>query len=242
MKLLPDGKILAGGGFQFSEAELGRRVARINADGTLDSSFNAMMPNIANNSNVRAVAFQSDGKILVGGGFVNIGGQQRSNIARLNPDGSADSFFSDTFGANLSVVIQPDGKILVGGSFSVMSGQPRNNIARLYSSELGEGTQPILFITNRDGNNEIYRMNVDGSNQQRLTNTAESEAQAIWSPDGSKILFTRRIGTNVQQIWMMNADGSNQTRISPEVVYSTTTNIRQTVRKFFLPAVLRSAR
>ncbi len=221
MKLLPDGKIIAGGGFQFSENELGRRIARINADGTLDSTFNAMFQNIANNVDVATVALQPDGKILVGGQFNQIGGQPRDIIAQLNPNGTADSFSSNTFGRVYSIIVQPDGKILVGGNFSIMSGQPRKNIARLYSSELGEGTQPILFITNRDGNNEIYRMNVDGSNQQRLTNTPENEVFTIWSPDGSKILFTRQISTNVRQIWTMNADGSNQTRISPETIYAT---------------------
>ena len=222
VKLQPDGKILVASDFINTTGEvLRRRIARLNTDGTLDTSFDAMFPQITNNVDVKAIALQPDGKILVGGQFLQIGGQPRDVIARLNPNGSADSFSVNTFGSASSIIVQPDGKILVGGNFNTMGGQPRNNIARLYSSELGEGTQPILFISNRDGNNEIYRMNVDGSNQQRLTNTTENETFALWSPDGTKILFIRQISTNVRQIWTMNADGSNQVRISPETVYST---------------------
>ncbi len=215
VKLQPNGKILIGGAFQFSDGQtvIRRRIARLNTDGTLDLSFDAMFAEVPNNLDVRAIALQADGKILVGGVFVQIGGQQRNIIARLNPDGTADNFSSETYGAVNSILLQPDGKIVVGGSFPIMGGQPRNNIARLYSSELGDGTQPILFTTNRDGNYEIYRMNVDGSNQQRLTNTLENENGGLWSPNGQKILYGKSI-SNTSQIWVMNADGTNQKLIS----------------------------
>lgn len=85
---------------------------------------------------------------------------------------------------------------------------------------VGGGEQPILFYSTRDGNNEIYTMNVDGSNQKRLTFNEVAEFSARWSPDKTKIVYTRReTSTSVLQIWVMNADGSGQTRLT-----NTTTN------------------
>ena len=84
------------------------------------------------NDDVRAIAVQADGKILVGGVFTSIGGQTRNRIARLKPDGSLDASFDPN--ANFAVraiAVQADGKILVGGDFTSIGGQPRNRIARL---------------------------------------------------------------------------------------------------------------
>ena len=78
----------------------------------------------------------------------------------------------------------------------------------------------ILFFSNRDGNNEIYKMNPDGSNQQRLTNSPEGEGSGKWSPDNRKILYNKSPNSTTNQIWVMNADGSNQTMISDATGYN----------------------
>lgn len=67
----------------------------------------------------------------------------------------------------------------------------------------------IVFASDRDGNDEIYVMNDDGSAQTRLTNYSGTDTQPRWSPDGTKIAFNRD-----GQIYVMNADGSGQTNIS----------------------------
>jgi TolB protein len=67
----------------------------------------------------------------------------------------------------------------------------------------------IAFHTNRDGNNEIYVMNFDGTGQTRLTNDAASDFGAAWSPDGTKIAFTRGL-----DVFVMNADGTNPSRLT----------------------------
>ncbi len=72
----------------------------------------------------------------------------------------------------------------------------------------------ILFTSNRDGNNEIYKMNSGGSEQQRLTDTPENESSGKWSPDGRKILFSKSVDSAMAQIWVMNADGSNKILVS----------------------------
>ena len=51
-------------------------------------------------------------------------------------------------------------------------------------------TEPrILFVSNRDGNDEIYSMNTDGTNVNRLTNNVARDTRPLWSPDGQFVLF-----------------------------------------------------
>lgn len=65
----------------------------------------------------------------------------------------------------------------------------------------------IVFQSNRDGDWEIYVMNVDGSNLAQLTHNGANDEYPVWSPDGSQIAFqTNRDGN--YEIYVMNADGS----------------------------------
>ncbi|MGH3752225.1 MAG: hypothetical protein ACRDRP_05925 [Pseudonocardiaceae bacterium] len=71
----------------------------------------------------------------------------------------------------------------------------------------------IVFQSGRDGNNEIYLMNADGSNQTRLTNNPAADTQPALSPDGARIAFTSaRDGNN--EIYVMKADGTGLTRLT----------------------------
>jgi len=67
------------------------RVARLNADGSLDTGFD---PGSGASSTVNAVAVQADGKVLIGGSFSSVNGVTRSRVARLNTDGSLDTGFN----------------------------------------------------------------------------------------------------------------------------------------------------
>ena len=65
----------------------------------------------------------------------------------------------------------------------------------------------------RDGDNKVYVMNADGSEQTRLSSVDDGDTDPNWSPDGSKIVFsTYRNGE--ADIYVMNADGSGQTRLT----------------------------
>jgi dipeptidyl aminopeptidase/acylaminoacyl peptidase len=69
----------------------------------------------------------------------------------------------------------------------------------------------IVFVSDRDGNSEIYSCNADGSNILRLTNNPATDDQPAWSPDGSQIAFiSDRTGN--PELYIMNADGSNVVR------------------------------
>jgi uncharacterized delta-60 repeat protein len=132
-----DRKILIVGEFTTVNGQARNNFARLNSDGTLESTatFN---PGIGANGDVRCVAVQADGKILIAGDFTSVNGQPRSRIARLNPDGTLES--TATFNATGTngdircIALQADGKILIGGDFKMAGGQVRNGIARLHNS------------------------------------------------------------------------------------------------------------
>jgi Tol biopolymer transport system component len=71
----------------------------------------------------------------------------------------------------------------------------------------------IAFVTNRDGDYEIYAIPARGGTAINLTNNSASDLYPNWSKDGSKITFTSDRSGNYD-IWVMNADGSNQTQIT----------------------------
>jgi uncharacterized delta-60 repeat protein len=143
--LQPDGKILLGGDDAYG---------RLNPDGTRDSSFFLDPTDFLYLSDVNSIALQSDGKILVGGHFTQLAGRSRTNLARLNPDGTADSAFNPGVTAPFAsvgpvsvVAFRANGKILVGGFFDRIAGQPRTNLARLNT----DGTLDNDFICDANG-------------------------------------------------------------------------------------------
>jgi uncharacterized delta-60 repeat protein len=156
MALQPDGKVVVGGYFNGlgggTGATVRNYIGRINGDGTVDGGFDPGATSI-----VDALAIQADGKILVGGSFVALGasgatvingGTSRSNIGRLNADGSVDLGFNPGVEAQvLTLGIQADGKILAGGYFKWMgaAGGPskstRNYIGRMFA----DGTVDTTF-------------------------------------------------------------------------------------------------
>lgn len=70
----------------------------------------------------------------------------------------------------------------------------------------------VLFVSNEPGNDELYSISIDGTNANRLTDTAAWEKHPTWSPGGGQIVFfSNRDGRN--QLWIMNADGSNQRKL-----------------------------
>ncbi len=74
----------------------------------------------------------------------------------------------------------------------------------------------MAFVSDRDGNGEIYVMNADGSAQRRLTRNPASDVEPVWSPDGRKIAFVRVNDlTFGSEIYVMNADGSGQVNLTP---------------------------
>jgi uncharacterized delta-60 repeat protein len=126
----PDGKILATGNFQGANSIGGQTrkyIARLDPVTGLADLFDPA-PNVF----VRTIAIQSNGKIVVGGGFNQIGGQFRPAIARLDATtGVADSYDPNATNGVATIALQADGKLLAGGGFFSIGGQTRNSFARL---------------------------------------------------------------------------------------------------------------
>ncbi|HEX8249117.1 MAG TPA: FG-GAP-like repeat-containing protein [Pyrinomonadaceae bacterium] len=141
-----DGKILICGIFSRIGGIVRNNFARLNADGSLDTSFDPMG---AANNTVLAVAQQADGKILIGGAFTRINGQFRASPARLNPNGSTDTTFNPMSISASAIKVQPaDGKILFGSTSGIVRLNPNGSLD--LSFNIGTGTNDGIFDTNDD--------------------------------------------------------------------------------------------
>ncbi len=153
----PNGKILIGGNFTIFNGVIRNYIARINSDGSLDTTFN---PGTGTNMAIRTLSLQPNGKIIIGGDFTIVNGIPRNFLAQLNTDGSLDTTFDIGSGADFSVYttkIDPDGKILVGGGFHTFNGNYSQYIVRLNS----DGAIDTTFNKNGQGaNNEIYGVSI----------------------------------------------------------------------------------
>jgi uncharacterized delta-60 repeat protein len=146
-----DGKILIGGEFTTYNGTNRGRIARLNSNGSLDTTF--LNTGAGANAGVYSLALQSDGKVLIGGYFTTYNGTSRGYIARLNSDGSLDTSFLTTgagaSGTVWSIVQQSDGKILIGGTFTAYNSAGRGCVARLNS----DGSLDTSFLTAGAGAN-----------------------------------------------------------------------------------------
>ena len=191
--LQPDGRILSGGYFNSVNATVRGRIASLNTDGTLDTSFGNGLAGA--NHGIEAVILQSDGKIVVGGHFFTANGIARGRIARLNADGTLDTSFGNGLAGAGSVVraiaLQPDGKVIIGGEFSTVDGIARTRIARLNA----DGSLDTSFGNGLAGANGIVR-------------------SIALQPDGKVIMagsFTSVNGVARGRIARLNADGTLDT-------------------------------
>ncbi|WP_167856981.1 T9SS type A sorting domain-containing protein [Hymenobacter aquaticus] len=127
VRVLPSGKLLLVGDGTITFNGVTRQdLMLLNADGTLDASFDAGMA--SGTGLARASAVQADGKILLGGTFASYNGVVRRNLVRLLASGAVDTSFDPGTVFNTTVAditLQPDGRILVGGSFDAPAGVAR---------------------------------------------------------------------------------------------------------------------
>jgi uncharacterized delta-60 repeat protein len=146
----PDGKILVCGNFTVFNGITNSYIARLNADGSVDTNFVSHVSYW-----VRTIALQPDGKIVIGGFFNYVAGLSRNLIARLNCDGSLDTNFNPGTGASgdlgtavdgdpdpfiFATALQSDGKILITGNFTNYNGENIYGICRLNTNGLRDTT------------------------------------------------------------------------------------------------------
>jgi len=167
--------------------------------GLNDTTFNTGLD--ANYNGINALAMQSDGKIIVGGGVDMLyNGVARSGVARLNPDGSLDASFNPGTGIGggtqnvKAIKIQPNGKIIIAGSFDSYDGVLINRIARLNS----DGSLDQSFNSGILVNDDLYTVTLQ--------------------PDGKILIgggLTGPVGNPNNSLMRLNPDGSLDVSFNP---------------------------
>jgi uncharacterized delta-60 repeat protein len=197
-----DGKIIIGGSFTAYSGSTSLYIARINTDGTRDTTFNT---GTGFNNIVYDLKLQSDGKVIVTGVFTTYSGSTRNRIARLNTNGTYDTTYNIGTGLNqpgLAVAIQSDNKAIIAGA----------SLTNYSGSTFGTG---------------LVRINTDGTRDTTFNigtgftaGTLAGYALDIQS-DGKIIVgsgATAYSGSTVTRLMRLNTNGTLDTTFNPGVI------------------------
>lgn len=130
---LSDGKVLVTGDFEQVAGSTRYGVARLNADGTLDETFNKDGVGFTSKARVLRSIVQPDGKIILAGSFNYYNGTKAYRLLRLLPDGSIDPTFEligKSFDWIRDAIVDSQGRILVAGDFGAIDGHQSPFVAR----------------------------------------------------------------------------------------------------------------
>lgn len=135
LRVLPDDRLLIGGGF----TSPARSIARLQPDGQRDPGFD---PGDIFNGPIYALAPLPDGRILVSGRFSLAGPSKQTGLMRLQPDGQPDLSFDGGVGPDdlPTLALEPSGSLLISGAFTHVNGEPVAPVARIRS----DGTRPVF--------------------------------------------------------------------------------------------------
>ncbi|MCC8153184.1 MAG: S9 family peptidase [Tannerellaceae bacterium] len=93
------------------------------------------------------------------------------------------------------------------------------SMARLSDARISpDGTKVLYGVTfisieQNKGNRELFVVNLDGTDKKQITQTPQSEQNAVWINGGKEIAFLSSEGGS-SQIWIMNPDGTNRRKVS----------------------------
>lgn len=233
--LQKDDRLLVGGLFNSYNNISSKNIARLMADGILDTSFKV---GIGANNEVLELYVQHNNKILMAGFFSKYNNVSYNGFVRLNADGSVDTSFKLGTGTNLApdcFAQQKSNKILIGGAFLRYKGLNVNKLFRIeengnYDSTFNAGT--ILGTVNEvlvlpDDKiiisgafsavqgmfaNRVARLFSDGRIDTSFHGNVGGRIRDMHlQKDGKLILvgdFTTAHGQSVQRLLRLNTDGS----------------------------------
>ncbi len=167
--LLPDGKLLIAGNFTTYNGQPAARIARLNADGTLDNSFN---PGSGADLLIYDLLVQPDGKIILAGSFNRFNGVAANRVVRLDANGAVDPAFNVGVGPDGYKVDQigllPNGAIILTGTWRKWGNYARNNFIVLNSDGTLHPTYNAIgglrYATASDDGTVMEIINVKGEN------------------------------------------------------------------------------
>jgi uncharacterized delta-60 repeat protein len=216
LALQSDGKVVIGGAFAQVNGTGRVNIARLNDDGTLDTTFDPGAGMTGTFPYLNAVRLQSDGKPIIGGVFTTVGTTARNNIARLTTTGALDTTFDPGTGTNdevSAIAIQPsDGKVLIGGAFTTVNGAAHHRLARLntngsvdsaFNPDIGDGAVLAIAVqsdgkiliggtfttVNSTARNRLARLDANGSLDTTFNPNANNDVDAIaLQPDGKSVI------------------------------------------------------
>lgn len=162
--LMADGQLLLGGGnITNYNRSAAKNLFRLNADGSLDTTFPLLKTGAK--TIVLAATVLPDGRSYVGGFFESVGGLALRRLVRLNPDGSIDPTFTppQPNGEIIDLKPLPNGQLLVAGGFTVIAGANRRFVALLNedgtldpSFDLGRGAGDHVWALAAGGDGSLY--------------------------------------------------------------------------------------
>ncbi|MDQ3076036.1 MAG: Ig-like domain-containing protein [bacterium] len=218
-----DGDILVGGNYTELSGNARNRLVRLNSDGTEDAAFYDYFAN-GFNEQINTIAMQSDGDILVGGQFVELGGNARNSLVRLNSNGTEDTAFYTALGSSfnhsiLSLKLEPGGNLLVGGRFGQLNGNNRGYFTRL--TVPSDSTSPTVSNVTSSTANGTYKAGATISIQVVFTETVivtGVPTLAVGNGVGNNVVnYASGSGTNTLTFDYLVHQGDNS-----RVDYSTT--------------------
>ena len=212
-----DGKILVGGDFTAfkpngaSTATSRSKLARLNTDGTLDDSFK---PNP--DGTVYSIVLQSDGAMVIGGAFQNVGIFPHGYIARITAAGDLDGTFKTIANSVVDAIVPEGDKYLIGGSFSYLAyaGDATNFIARGYVARVNKSDGTVDESFAPDLNQSVVALAI-GSNPEviyagGLITSVQSTAAYIIGGQ-----FTRVNGSPAANLALISSHGSLNGSFTP---------------------------
>lgn len=213
---LSDGKTLIGGTFTRINDVQCRGIARLLANGSVDSTFNTEE---GPDGPVTSISLLSDGKIAIAGDFTKVGPLETDMVGRLHGNGRVDRSFQPRVtrryvsGENPIVKAQTDGKLLISGAFQSVDNVARNGLARLNADGSLDNSFEATPLRASDG---LYNFVIQDDGKILAANS--SGGIMIWTGgDSPPTIDSQVTDPNRKGVFRLNSDGSLDTSFTASV-------------------------